>query len=59
MVVPPGGGLVPPAPGGPAQLEGKLGGGKEPCYPAGGQAGEPDGLGDRELDQAQPARAGA
>ena len=40
MVVPPGGGLVSPAPGGPAQPEGKLGWGKEPCCPAGGQAGE-------------------
>jgi hypothetical protein len=58
MVVPPGGGLVPPAPGGPAQLEGKLGWGEEPCCPVGGQAGEPGGLGDRELDQARLARAG-
>ena len=31
MVVPPGGGLVSPAPGGPAQPEGKLGWGKEPA----------------------------
>jgi len=58
VVVPPGGGLVPSAPGGPAQPEGKLGWGKEPCCPVGGQAGEPGGLGDREPDQAQPARAG-
>src|SRR5260370_19522087 len=58
MVVPPGGGLVPSAPGGPAQPEGKLGWGKAPCCPVGGQAGEPDGLGDREPDQAQPTRAG-
>jgi hypothetical protein len=42
MMVPPGGGLVPPAPGGPAQPEGKLGGGKEPRCPSrrpGGRAG--------------------
>ena len=58
MVVPPGGGLMPSAPGGPAQPEGKLGGGKEPCCPVGGQAGEPGGLGDREPDQAELARAG-
>ena len=58
MVVPPGGGLVPPAPGGPAQPEGELGWGEEPCCPVGGQAGEPGCLGDRELDQAQPTRAG-
>jgi hypothetical protein len=58
MVVPPGDGLVPPAPGGPAQLEGELGWGKEPSCPVSGQAGEPGGLGDREPDQAQLARAG-
>jgi hypothetical protein len=58
MVVPSGGSLVPSAPGGPAQPEGKLGWGKEPCCPVGGQAGEPGGLGYREPDQAQPTRAG-
>jgi hypothetical protein len=58
MVVPPGGGLVPSAPGGPAQPEGELGRGREPCCPVGGQPGEPGGLGDREPDQAQPGRAG-
>ena len=31
MVVPPGGGLVPSAPGGPAQPEGKLGWGQAPA----------------------------
>ena len=58
MVVPPGGGLVPPAPGGPAQPERQAGRGEQPGRPVGGQAGEPGGLGDRQPDQAGPARAG-
>jgi hypothetical protein len=44
VVVPPGGGRVPSAPGRPAQPE--------------RQAGEPGGLGDRQPDQAGPVRAG-
>ena len=46
MVVPPGGGLVPPAPGRPAQPERQAGAGEEPGRVVGGQAGEPGSLGD-------------
>jgi len=58
VVVRPGGGLVPPAPGGPAQPERQACRGEQPGRPVGGQGGEPGGLGDRQLDQAGPVRAG-
>jgi hypothetical protein len=57
-VVPSGGGLVPPSPGGPAQREGEAGAGNEPCGVLHGEAGEPGGLGDRELDGGDAWRAG-
>jgi hypothetical protein len=57
-VVPAGGGLVASSAGGPAQGEGEPGAGDEPGGVLLCQAGQPGGLGDRQLDRADLARAG-
>ena len=57
-MVPSGGGLVPPSPGGPAQCEAEAGAGDEPGGVLHGEAGEPGGLGDRQLDGGDAWRAG-
>jgi len=57
VVVPAGDGLVPPAPGGPAQREAEPGAGDEPGSCPGGQAGQPRGLGDGQPDRAEAGRA--
>src|SRR5487761_521153 len=58
VVVPAGGGLVPPPPGRPAQREGEPGAGDQPCGVVRGQAGEPGGLGDRQPDRGDAGGAG-
>jgi hypothetical protein len=57
-VVPAGGGLVPPSPQRPAQREGQPEAGDQPGDVLRGQAGEPDGLGDRQPDRGDAGRAG-
>jgi len=56
-VMPAGGGLVPPSPGGPVQSEGETGPGDEPGGVLPGESGKPDGLGDRQLDTGDAGRA--
>jgi hypothetical protein len=58
VVVPSGGGLVAPSPGGPVQRECEAGAGDESCGVPGGQAREPGGLGDRQPDRPDAVRAG-
>ena len=56
VVVPAGNGLVPPSPGGAAQREGEAGAGDQPDGVLPGEAGEPGGLGDRQLDGGDAGR---
>ena len=58
VVVPAGGGLVAPPSGGPAQGEGQPGAGDDPGGVLRGKAGQPGGLGDRQLDESDSAGAG-
>ena len=56
-MVPSGAGLVAAPPPGPAQVEGEAGAGDEPGGVLAGEAGQPGGLGDGELDRADAGRA--
>ncbi len=56
-MVPAGGGLVAPPAGGPAQGEGQPGAGDDPGGVLRGKASQPDGLGDRQLDESDSAGA--
>ena len=58
VVVPAGGCLVLPSPGGPAQREGEAGAGDQPGGVLRGEAGEAGGLGDRQPDGGDARRAG-
>src|SRR6266568_8322633 len=54
----PGGGLVQPSPQRPAQREGQAGAADQPCGVLAGEAGEPGGLGNGQLDGGDAGRAG-
>ena len=56
--MPPGAGLVPPAPAGPPQVEGEAGVADEAGGVLPGQACQARGLGDGELDRGDAGRAG-
>ena len=57
VVMPAGDGLVQPSPEGPSQREGQAGAGDQPAGVLPGQASEPGGLGDGQLDGGDAGRA--